>query len=60
MSRTIQRAFSDFPGWKQSENALRELRQKVTVAIFKETEDPDQATALVDELFTLLEKADRM
>ena len=59
VSRTIRRAFSDFPGWKQSENALRELRNKVTVAIYKETGNPDQVAALVNELFTLLEKADR-
>ncbi len=60
VSRKIRRAFSDFPDWKQSENAFRELRKKVTVAIYKETEDPDQVAALVNEWFTLLEKADRM
>ena len=60
VSRKIRQAFSDFPDWKQSENALRELRKKVTIAIYKETEDPDQVAALVDDLFTLLEKADRI
>ena len=60
VSRKIRQAFFDFPDWKQSENALRELRKKVTFAIYKETEDPDQVAALVDDLFTLLEKADRI
>jgi len=60
VSRKIRQAFADFPNWKRSENALRELRQKVTFAIFAETDDLDQVTAMVDELFTLLEKADRI
>ncbi len=60
VSRKIKEAFVEFPNWKRSENALRELRKKVTFAIFAETEDLDQVTVLVDELFTLLEKADRI
>ena len=59
-SRKIRRAFSDFPNWRLSEEALRELRKKVTYAIYEETEDLDQVTSLVDELFTLLESADRI
>jgi type I restriction enzyme, R subunit len=60
VSRKIRQAFADFPNWKRSENALRELRKKVTFAIFAETDDLDRVTAMVDELFTLLEKADRI
>ena len=60
VSRKIRHAFTEFPNWKRSENALRELRKKVTFAIFAETDDLDRVTALVDELFTLLEKADRI
>ena len=60
VSRKIRHAFTEFPNWKRSENALRELRKKVTFAIFAETEDLDRVTAMVDELFTLLEKADRI
>ena len=60
VSRKIRYAFTEFPNWKRSENALRELRKKVTFAIFAETEDLDRVTAMVDELFTLLEKADRI
>ena len=60
VSRKIKAAFVEFPNWKQSENSLRELRKKVTFAIFAETEDLDRVTALVDELFTLMDKADRI
>ena len=60
VSRKVRQAFTNFPNWKKSENALRELRKKVTFAIFAETEDLDRVPALVNELFTLLEKADRI
>ncbi len=56
VSRNIRQAFSDFPNWKQSDNALRELRQEVTFAILAETEDFERVTALVDALFALLER----
>lgn len=60
VSRKIRQAFAEFPNWKRSENAIRELRKKVTFAIFAETDNLDQVTAMVDALFTLLEKADRI
>ncbi|HEU5123665.1 MAG TPA: HsdR family type I site-specific deoxyribonuclease [Verrucomicrobiae bacterium] len=60
VSRKIRQAFADHPNWKRSESALRELRKKVTFAIFAETDDLDRVTAMVDELFTLLEKANRI
>jgi len=60
VSRKIRQAFTDYPGWKRSEYALRELRKQVTFAIFAETDDLDRVTAMVDELFTLLERADRI
>lgn len=60
VSRKIREAFAEFPNWKRSENALRELRKQVTFAIFAETEDLNRVAALVDELFTLLDKAERI
>ena len=60
VSRKIRHTFAEFSNWKRSENALRELRKKVTFAIFAETSDLDRVTAMVDELFTLLEKAGRI
>ncbi len=60
VGRKIKEAFVEFPNWKKSENALRDLRQKVTFAIYAQCDDLDQVTTLVDDLFTLLEKADRI
>ncbi len=60
VSRKIRHAFTEFPHWQRSENELRELRKKVTFAIFAETDDLNRVTAMVDGLFTLLEKADRI
>lgn len=60
VSRKIKKAFIEYPNWKKSENALRDLRQKVTFAILAGSDDLEQVTTLVDELFTLLEKADRI
>lgn len=60
VSRKIRQAFADYPNWKRSENALRELRKKVTFAIYAEADDLDRVPAIVDALFTLLEKADRI
>jgi type I restriction enzyme, R subunit len=53
VSRKIKQAFLQFSNWKKSENSLRELRQKVTFAVLAKSDD-------LDQLFTLLEKADRM
>ena len=60
VSRNIRQAFSDSPNWQQSEGELRELRQRVTFAIYAETEDPDQVATVVNSLFTLLDKAARI
>ncbi|RKX35329.1 MAG: hypothetical protein DRP71_03925 [Verrucomicrobia bacterium] len=38
-SWTIKEAFVAHPNWTRSEAELRELRQKVTFAIFAETDD---------------------
>ncbi len=60
VSKKIKAAFTDHPGWKQSEKELRELRKKVTFAIFGQEEDLNKVTRLVDELFMLLGKAERI
>ena len=60
VSRKISKAFVEFPNWQSSENELRELRKKVTFAIFAECEDPYQVTVLVEDFFQLLEKAGRV
>lgn len=60
VSRKIKEAFVAHPNWKRSEAALRELRKQVTFAVFAEIDDLDGVTRIVDELFTLLAKADRI
>ena len=60
VSRKIKAAFVAHPNWKKSDAALRELRKQATFAIFAETDDLERVTTLVNELFTLLEKADRI
>jgi type I restriction enzyme R subunit len=60
VSRKIKTAFVEYPDWKRSEAALRELRKKVTFAVYGELNDLDVVTRIVDELFTLLERADRI
>ena len=56
-SKKVRQAFAEFPNWRQSEKELRELRKKVTFAIFAEEDDLDKVTALVDGIFTTLQRA---
>jgi type I restriction enzyme, R subunit len=56
-SKKVREAFAEFANWRQSEKELRELRKKVTFAIFAEEDDLDKVTALVDSIFTVLQKA---
>ena len=60
VSKKIKRAFVEHAGWKQSEKELRELRKNVTFAIFAQEDDLDKVTRIVDDLFTLLSKADKI
>lgn len=60
VSRKIKEAFVAYPNWKKSEAALRDLRQKVTFAVYANMDDLNAVTRIVDDLFTLLEKADRI
>ncbi len=57
VSREISEAFADFPNWKVSEKDQRRLRLRVTFAILDKFDDPEEGTAWINELFTLLEKA---
>jgi type I restriction enzyme R subunit len=56
-SKKVRAAFAEFPNWRESEKELRELRKKVTFAIFAEEDDLDKVTGLVDSIFTVLQKA---
>jgi type I restriction enzyme R subunit len=56
-SKKVRDAFGEFTNWRESEKELRELRKKVTFAIYAEEDDLDKVTALVDSIFTVLQKA---
>ena len=56
-SKKVRQAFSEFSNWRESEKELRELRKKVTFAILAEEDDLNKVTALVDSIFTVLQKA---
>ncbi len=57
VSENIAGAFKLHRNWRRSERELRELRKKVTFAIFAHEDDLSKVTATVDALFTLLERA---
>jgi type I restriction enzyme R subunit len=59
VSSKIKAAFVQFPNWQRSDNELRELRKKVTFAIFAECDQLEQVTPLVEGLFALLLKIDK-
>lgn len=60
VSTRIRDAFLAHPNWKTSESALRELRQQVTFALVSACDELEQVTPLVEELFTVLAKGDRL
>ena len=53
----MREAFAEFTNWRESEKELRELRKKVTFAIFAEEDDLNKVTTLVDSIFAVLQKA---
>ena len=59
-SRKIKEAFLEHPNWRRSDKALRDLRRKVTFAIYAENDNLDEVTPLVEALFSLLDRAQRI
>jgi type I restriction enzyme R subunit len=59
VSKNVSRWFTDYPHWRQSEFELRELRKKVTFAIFTEEDDMHKVVAVVDSLFAVLHRSYR-
>jgi hypothetical protein len=51
--KKVREAFVESPNWRRSQNELRQLRQKVTFAIFAEQDDLDKVSALVDSIFSV-------
>ena len=60
VSAKIKQAFVAYPNWGRSDTAMRELRTKVTLALYAQCDDPEQVVGIVDNLFHLLEKAGRI
>lgn len=59
VSTSIKAAFVAHPTWRSSEKALRDLRQAITFAVFAECDSLEQVSPVVEELFRVLEKAER-
>jgi type I restriction enzyme, R subunit len=54
VSAKIAKALVDHPSWRQSEAALREVRQAVTFAVYAEKDDLDEVAAIVEKLLDRL------
>jgi type I restriction enzyme R subunit len=54
--KKVREAFVQFPNWRRSQNELRQLRQKVTFAIFAEEDDLNKVSSLVDSIFSVLQR----
>lgn len=59
VSQKIKTAFVEYPNWATGEKDLREVRQKMTFALYAEEDDLNKVAATVDHLLTLLMKAQR-
>jgi type I restriction enzyme, R subunit len=59
VSKRVREAFAKFPNWQRSEAELRELRKKVTFAVFAEEDDMAKVTSTVEAFFILLKKSFR-
>lgn len=57
VSQKIKTAFVSHPNWAKSEREQREVRQKITLALYAQEDDVDKVTATVDILLTLLMEA---
>ena len=56
VSKKIRAAFIEHPNWSRSESDYRELRKRITFAIFSEEEDLGKVAEIVERLLTLLGK----
>lgn len=52
-------AFVEHPYWRISESEMREARRKVTYAILFEDDDMENVARIVDDVFSILQKAAR-
>ena len=57
VSKKTRAAFTEFPNWRVSEKELRELRKKVTFAVYAEVDDLNRVAGIVENIFTVLQKS---
>lgn len=57
VSRKIAEAFAESPNWQRGEAQLREVRTKVTVALYAVEDDVAKVAATVEALFSLLRRS---
>ncbi len=60
VSQKIKAGFVEHPAWGSSDKELRELRNKMTFALYAEEDELDKIAATVDHLLTLLQKAKKL
>jgi len=56
----IKTAFINNPNWFRAEKEYRELRKKITFAIYAKEDNLDKVTSIVNRLFEILESAKEM
>ena len=60
VSKKTREAFTEYPGWRDSEKELRELRKKITFAVYGEVDDLNKVTEIVENIFTVLMKSGKV
>ena len=53
-SNEIKGAMRRFPNWRTSNNDLRRLRKEVTFAVYRQEDDMNRVTAVVEDIFQIL------
>ena len=59
VSLKVREAFGAFPNWRSSEKEQRELRTRMTFAIYAEEDSEEKVAALVEAVLSVLTKAGR-
>lgn len=57
VSKKIRSVFVEHPNWVVSEKELREVRQQITFALYKQEDNVDKVASVVEHLIILLMKA---
>jgi type I restriction enzyme R subunit len=57
VAQRVREAFESHPNWKTSEAEQREARKQATYALCREVDDVTSVTAMVDDLFNLLQRS---